>query len=58
MIDSSPYNYEIHHQIIIDAQGGLIKFSKEEVDRGVNTILGMMKLMDDWKKEDNINKLR
>jgi len=42
-------------KVIIEAQEGTLKLSEAEVDRTVNTILGMSKLMDDWKKENNVD---
>ena len=55
MIDTWPFNYDAHMKIIIDAQEGRLRLSEAEVDRSVNTILGMSKIMDDWKRENNVD---
>lgn len=56
MIDTCPFDYDVHMKIILEAQEGrLPRLSKSEVDRTVNTILAMSKLMDDWKRENNVD---
>ncbi len=56
MIDTCPFDYDVHMKIILEAQEGrLPRLTEAEVDRTVNTILGMSKLMDDWKKENNVD---
>ena len=52
MIDTCPLTDEMHKTIIMAQEGRLPKLSEAEVDRTVNTILRMSKLMDDWKREN------
>jgi hypothetical protein len=55
MIDTFPLT-DVGLKVIIEAQEGrLPRLTEAEVDRTVNTILGMSKLMDDWKKENNVD---
>lgn len=55
MIDTWPLT-DIGLKVIIEAQEGrLPRLTEAEADRTVNTILGMSKLMDNWKKENNVD---
>lgn len=55
MIDTCPLTDEMHKTILMAQEGRLPRLTEAEVDRTVNTILGMRKLMDDWKKENNVD---
>jgi hypothetical protein len=55
MIDTCPLTDEMFEVIRQAHDEKLPNVSEGEVDREVNTILGMSRLMDQWKRENNVD---